>query len=182
MCKSIPWQSIRNCILTTHVWKCVLCALNMKKVSEWEGDSVGCMWVKSFVWKRSGFSTQYRLLSLSSFSFLSVPTVHNLSIKAEGGTEREHETETEKETQKQTGKRHKRRFEVEEKTEGQKGLSSSILERGKIRKAGIRGVLIPSLVSSLSQLYFTWLKEDQAHVQIKRGRRDDRKKERLKGW
>lgn len=57
------------------------------------------MWVKSLVYKRSGFSTQYCLVSLSSFSFLSVPTLHNLSIKAEGGTERERETETEKEAQ-----------------------------------------------------------------------------------
>lgn len=88
-----------------------------------------------------------------------------------------------KKTQKQTGKRHKWRFEVEQKTEGQRGVSSSILERGKIRKARMRGVPVPLLVSSLSQLYFTWLKDDQAHVQIKRGRRDDRKKtERLKGW
>lgn len=180
MCKSITWQSIRNCILTAHVWKCVLCALNMKKVSEWEGDSVGFMWVKSFVWKRSGFSTQYRLLSLSSFSFLSVPTVHNLSIKAAGGTEREHKTETEKDTEADGDKW---RFEVEEETVGQRGLSSSILERGKIRKARMRGVLIPLLVSSLSQLYFTWLKDDQAHVKIKRGKRDDKKKtERSKGW
>lgn len=179
MCvKAFP-DSLSGIVSWQHMYESVfLCALNMKKVSEWEGDSVGCMWVKSFVWKRSGFSTQCRLLSLSSFSFLSVPTVHNLSIKAEGGTEREHETETEKETQKQAGKGHKWRFEGEEETGGQRGLSSSILERGKIRKARMRGVLLPSLV--LSQLYFTWL-EGRAHVQIKRGR-DDRKKERLKGW
>lgn len=71
----------------------------MKKASEWEGEQVCVVWVKSLVYKRSGFSTQYCPVSLSSFSFLSVPTVHNLSIRAEGGTEREHETETEKQTQ-----------------------------------------------------------------------------------
>lgn len=57
------------------------------------------MWVKSLVYERSGFSTQYCLVSLSSFSFLAVPAVHNLSIQAEGGKEREHESETEKKTQ-----------------------------------------------------------------------------------
>lgn len=57
------------------------------------------MWVNSLVYKRSEFSTQHCLVSLSSFSFLSVPTEQNLSIRTEGGTEREHQTETEEDTQ-----------------------------------------------------------------------------------
>lgn len=35
--------------------------------------------------ERSGFSTQYSLVSLSVSFFLSVPTVHTLSIKTKGG-------------------------------------------------------------------------------------------------
>lgn len=89
-----------ECYLDSTCMKtCSVCASYEESV--WVGGraSVCSMWVKSLVYKRSGFSTQYCLVSLSSFSFLSVPTLHNLSIKAEGGTERERKTETEKEAQ-----------------------------------------------------------------------------------
>lgn len=88
-----------ECYLHSTCMKtCSVCASYEESVWVGRRPSVCSMWVKSFLYKRSKFSTQYCLVSLSSFSFRSVPTVHNLSIKAEGGTEREHETETEKET------------------------------------------------------------------------------------
>ncbi len=44
-----------------------------------------CVCVTDWVRERSGFSTQYGLVSLSISFFLSVPTMHTLSIKTEGG-------------------------------------------------------------------------------------------------
>lgn len=59
------------------------------KISIWWWEEVKvccvCVCVTDWVRERSEFSTQYSLVSLSISFFLSVPTMHTLSIKMEGG-------------------------------------------------------------------------------------------------
>lgn len=66
---------------------------------------VVCVCVTDWVHARSWFSAQYRLVSLSISFFLSVPTMHTLSIKTEGGNgNRERKTEREKEKPRESAR------------------------------------------------------------------------------